>query len=312
MKASIMATWPFGEKAASVGMAVLKRGGSALDAIEESIKAIEDDPTILGVGLGGLPNLDGVSELDASIMDGGTLRAGAVGGLRSIRHPISVARKVMELTPHILLIGEGALSFAKTCGFKEEQVWKPDALEQWKQIRGVLEKGDLTELEEMEEYARSISALLRSRPKLAGTVSVVALDREGSMVAGNSTTGLALKLPGRVGDSAIVGAGIYADNRVGGASTTGVGEIAISHLLSKRVCDLMREGSSPEKAAWKGVAETIWPGGYQGSICVMALDRNGNYGAATSSKRGFPYAYFSEDMEEPQMLEAPIVAGKTP
>ncbi len=294
MKRVMVATWDFGSKAVERGLSVLESGGSALDAVEEGIKVVEDDLEVLTVGLGGLPNFKGEVELDASIMDGETLRCGAVGALKHIRHPISVARKVMELTPHILLVGEGALEFALKCGFKQEFFWKPNAREKWLEM---LEKIKREALGECSFYGKILKVM---RDSWRETVSVIALDANGSMAAGNSTTGLFMKMPGRVGDSAIIGAGIYVDNRVGGAVTTGVGEIAINYCLSKRVCDLMSIGLNPQKACEKAILETLDRENFANGIAVLALNNKSEVGAATSLKE-FTYAYQDEEMDRPEL-----------
>ncbi|MEM1569709.1 MAG: N(4)-(beta-N-acetylglucosaminyl)-L-asparaginase [Candidatus Bathyarchaeia archaeon] len=294
MKQAVVATWDFGFKAVAKGFAVLKSGGSALDAIEEAIKVVEDDLEVLTVGLGGLPNFKGEVELDASIMDGKTLKCGAVGALKHIRHPISVARKVMEFTPHILLVGEGALEFALKCGFKRESFWKPSVREKFVET---LEKVKHEPLEKDSFYGKILRVM---RTSWKGTVSVIALDAQGCMAAGNSTTGLFMKLPGRVGDSAIIGAGIYVDNRIGGAVTTGVGEIAMNYCLSKRVCDLMGMGLDPQEACEKAIHETLYRRNFQNGIAVLALNNKGLVGAATSLK-DFTYAYQNEEMDHPEL-----------
>ncbi|MEM2850081.1 MAG: N(4)-(beta-N-acetylglucosaminyl)-L-asparaginase [Candidatus Bathyarchaeia archaeon] len=294
MKQVMVATWGFGFKAVAKGLAILKSEGSALDAVEEGIKVVEDDLEVLTVGLGGLPNFKGEVELDASIMDGETLRSGAVGALKYIRHPISVARKVMELTPHILLVGEGALEFALKCGFKREFFWKPDAREKWVEM---LEKIKRETLEEGSFYGRIFRVM---RDFWRETVSVIALDARCSMAAGNSTTGLFMKMPGRVGDSAIIGAGIYVDNRTGGAVTTGVGEIAVNYCLSKRVCDLMSVGLNPHEACEKAIRETLYRRNFVNGIAVLALNNKGEVGAATSLKE-FTYAYQDDGMGRPEL-----------
>lgn len=292
------------------GLEILRKGGPALDAVEEGIKVVENDPTVTSVGLGSVPNFEGVVELDASIMDGKTLKAGSVGALRNIRHPISVARKVMELTPHILLVGDGALMFAKSCGFEEEHFWKSGVLDQWKALRTKLE-GKGPEALKTDTYLSKTGKVLRQAIEAGlinplGTVSVVAFDRRGDIAAGNSTSGLAMKVPGRVGDSAIVGAGLYADNRVGGTCTTGVGEVAMTHCLSKRVCDLMSQGLTPQEACKESVAETL-ERGPAATIAVVALNGRGKPGAAASMK-GFTYVYATEDLEAPVMRKAPLVS----
>jgi N4-(beta-N-acetylglucosaminyl)-L-asparaginase len=294
MRQVMVATWEFGLKAVSKGLAILKSGGTALDAIEEGIRAVEDDLSVLTVGLGGLPNFKGEVELDASIMDGETLKCGAVGALKYIKHPISVARKVMELTPHILLVGEGALEFALKCGFKKEFLWKPNAREKWVEM---LEKIKLEALEKGSFYDK-VSKVMRDSWR--ETVSAIALDAKGAMAAGNSTTGLFMKMPGRVGDSAIIGAGVYVDNRVGGAVTTGVGEIAINYCLSKRVCDLMSAGLNPQEACEKAIWETLYRRNFVNGIAVLALSNKGEVGAASSLKE-FTYAYQDCEMDRPEL-----------
>jgi len=290
----IVATWDFGFKAVARGLAVLKSGGVALDAVEEGIKVVEDDLSVLTVGLGGLPNFKGEVELDASIMDGETLRCGAVGALKYIKHPISVARKVMELTPHILLVGEGALEFALKCGFKKEFLWKPNAREKWVEM---LEKIKSEALEKGSFYDRVLKVM---RDSWRETVSAIALDARGTMAAGNSTTGLFMKMPGRVGDSAVIGAGIYVDNRVGGAVTTGVGELAVNYCLSKRVCDLMSTCLNPQEACEKAILETLYRRNFVNGIAVLALSNKGEVGAAASLKE-FTYVYQDGEMDHPEL-----------
>ncbi len=311
MKAAMIATWDWGLEAVSEGVARLKAGESALDAVEAGIRLVEDDPKVLSVGLGGLPNLNGEVELDAAVMDGESLKAGAVGALKEIRHPISVARKVMELTPHVLLVGEGALSFAQTCGFRREQAWKPEAQERWRKSRAELDSTTKLHgqndayLDRIGEFSAKFP--FPRPPASCDTVSAVAIDRRGKLAAGNSTTRLFMKLPGRVGDSPIIGAGLYADNRVGGAAATGIGEIAVVYCLSKRVCDLMAGGLKPHEACQTAIDETRLPRGYPGEVSVMALGKNGNPGAATSRQEGFAYAYQREDMAQPLALRAPLL-----
>lgn len=293
-----LATWRFGLKAAVRAGEILRGDGSALDAVEEAIKVVEEDRKVTSVGLGGIPNLEGICELDAAIMDGSSLRAGAVGGLRGFTHPISIARKVMEDTPHILLVGEEAGKFASKLGFRRVEVrWKEDSLEVWRRLKSKLKSDRL----ELKPYMEALKLCLE-RLKLHETISVLAVDRYGRIAAGSSTTGLPLKIPGRVGDSAVVGAGIYADSLTGGACATGVGEIAQITLISKRICDLIGLGLPPQKACEKAVRETFrFP--YKGGIAVLAVDRYGRIGAA-SSREDFVYAYTSEDTGKPELREA--------
>ena len=302
MKPVMVATWNFGVKAVLKGMEILLSGGSALDAIEAGIKVVEDDLEVLSVGLGGLPNIEGEVELDASIMDGETLRCGSVGALKDIRHPISVARKVMELTPHALLVGEGALKFALRCGFKREHFWKPGSREKWEETLENIRKGKYEAESFYGRVWKAVHGLWKE------TVSAVALDTKGCMAAGNSTTGLFMKMSGRVGDSAIIGAGLYVDNRVGGAVTTGTGEIAINYCLSKRVCDLMVSGLSPGEACERAIAETLYRRNFEGGIAVLALNNKGEVGAA-HSLREFVYAYQDGSMEKPELRKVERFSG---
>ncbi|MCX8161774.1 MAG: N(4)-(beta-N-acetylglucosaminyl)-L-asparaginase [Candidatus Bathyarchaeota archaeon] len=291
----VAATWSFGLRAVSKAAEILASDGKAIDAVEEGIKVVELDPEVLTVGLGGIPNLIGVCELDASIMDGYSLKAGAVGGVRNVLNPISVARKVLELTPHILLVGSEATSFASKLGLTIlEFTWKSGALEKWKELLSKMEAG--TDLQPYIERIKTYAEYYR----LHETISIVALDRYGNLASGSSTTGLPLKIPGRVGDSAIIGAGVYADNSVGAACTTGVGEIAQITLLSKSVCDLMRRGLDPQKACEKAIADTFRYRCYPGGIAVLAIDRIGRIGAA-SSRKDFVYAYMIEGMDKPEL-----------
>lgn len=291
----VAATWSFGLKAVSRAAEILTLNGNALDAVEEGIKVVELDPEVLTVGLGGIPNLKGVCELDASIMDGYSLKAGAVGGVRNVLHPISVARKVLELTPHILLVGDEAIDFASKLGLTvSEFTWKKGALEKWRELLSSINLGV-----GLQPYMDKIKAYIEHY-RLHETISVVALDRYGNIASGSSTTGLPLKIPGRVGDSAIIGAGVYADNDVGAACTTGVGEIAQITLLSKNVCDLIRMGLDPQDACEKAIENTFRYKYYHGGIAVLAIDREGRIGAA-SSRKDFVYAYIAEGMDKPKV-----------
>jgi isoaspartyl peptidase/L-asparaginase-like protein (Ntn-hydrolase superfamily) len=291
------ATWNFGLKAVSKAFDILASNRKAIDAVEEGIKTVELDPDVLTVGLGGIPNLEGVCELDASIMDGYTLRAGAVGGVRDVLHPITVARRILEMTPHILLVGGEATRFASKLGLTvSEFTWKRGALDRWRELLSNMEAGV-----DLQPYMERIRAYIEYY-RLHETISMVALDSYGNLAAGSSTTGLPLKIPGRVGDSAIIGAGVYADNSVGAACTTGVGEIAQITLLSKSVCDLMRRGLEPQDACEEAIKDTFRYKCYTGGIAVLAINRVGEIGAA-SSRRDFVYAYIAEGMDEPRVRQ---------
>ncbi len=239
------------------GMEILRQGQSALDAVEQAIWAVESHPEDHTVGLGGLPNLLGVVELDASIMDGTTRAAGAVGSLRGFEHPISVARHIMETLPHAFLVGEGAERFARECGFSETQLLTEEAL-------AIYERGLRTGAADTSPggsaVLRALAGRLAMQPerasgKDAGTVNVLALDRFGNLASGVSTSGFAWKYPGRVGDSAVIGAGNYCDGRYGAAACTGRGELAIRAGTAHAVVQYLRQGESPATAGRRAMEE---------------------------------------------------------
>jgi isoaspartyl peptidase/L-asparaginase-like protein (Ntn-hydrolase superfamily) len=267
---AVISTWPFGKKANDVAQGILAKGGDILDAVERGINVIEADPQVTTVGYGGFPNREGVVELDAAIMSGPGHRAGSVAALQGIMHPVSVARKVMEKTSHVMLVGEGALRFALTNGFKEVNLLTQKSQQMW--------------LDWKEQHLDH------------DTVGTVVLDLKGDLAVGCSTSGLRAKLPGRVGDSPIIGAGLYVDNDVGGASATGVGEEIMKHCACFAVVERMRAGLSPQQAC-QVVLERIVeknPADRKILIGLIALSKRGKYGAA-SIKKGFSYAICSPE-----------------
>jgi len=261
------------EKAASIGWEVLKNGGSALDAVQEAVKTMEDDPTF-DAGKGSFLNEEGFVELDAIIMDGATLNVGAVAAVRNIKNPVVLARKVMELTEHVLLVGEGANKFAKKIGMKtvdlSELVLERE-IERWKKFK----EGEI-----------SIEKLFEQTPR--GTVGAVALDKHGNFAAATSTGGVAGKMVGRVGDTPIVGCGAYADNNYGAVSSTGHGEKIMKIVLAKEVINFIAQGCSAQEAADKGI-KLIWER-LKGRAGVIVIDKNGNIGISYNTPR-MAYAY---------------------
>ncbi len=261
-----------------LGMAILRRGGSALDAVEAAIRAVESNPDDHTVGLGGLPNVLGVVELDASIMNGATRAAGAVAGVRGIEHPISLARRVMQDLPHVLLVGEGAERFAEECGFEQTDLLTPEAREIY--LRGL--RG-----EEGTPYAGAAAKAMvhrlamqpeRASGKDAGTVNVLALDTEGNICAGVSTSGFAWKYPGRVGDSAVIGAGNYCDGRFGAAACTGRGELAIRGATARTIVLGLAEGLSPQDAGARAMADLdLIPDAYFSNMNCVILTPDGRH-----------------------------------
>ncbi len=242
--------------AARAGFALLRAGGTALDAVELACRLLEDDPCF-NAGTGAVLNEDGQPELDASVMDGQSLRAGAVAVVQHIKNPISAARLVMERTPHVLLVGPGADDFAHSCGVPRVS---PETL--------------------ITERARARWQAARVTPH--GTVGVVAVDTHHHVAAGTSTGGTSNKRRGRVGDSPLIGCGTYADDRVGAVSCTGIGEYLIRVTLARRVLDLMERGLTPHAAAEAGIAEVVRLGGEGGLIVTSA---SGELAWATSCER---------------------------
>lgn len=267
----VVATWRFGRLAVEAGLEILMSGGSALDAVEIGANAVEEDPSVLSVGFGGLPNAAGEVELDAAIMDGPTHAAGAVGGLRRTRRPISVARRVMELLPHVLLVGEGAEEFARRNGFPEEDLLTEESRSRWLAWRA-------------EQSAARVAHFDDPQGAAHDTVGVVALDARGDLAAGCTTSGLAWKHPGRVGDSPIVGSGLYCDNAVGGACATGNGDEILKACLSYRVVLRMEGGDHPQAACEEAIAYLLRKRGDKvgsGAAC-LAVRRDGEIGSAAT------------------------------
>jgi N4-(beta-N-acetylglucosaminyl)-L-asparaginase len=236
-----------GLRATGKAMEILKAGGDPLDAVIAGVNIVEDDPEDMSVGYGGLPNAEGVVELDASVMYGPTHAAGAVASLQNMKNPSKVAKLVMEKTPHVLLVGEGALKFALAQGFKKENLLTEKAREiwlRWKKEQGG--KGDWPPAE-----ASGHPEELRTALTTYGTINCIALDAAGRLAGVTTTSGLSWKLPGRVGDSPIIGAGLYVDNGIGAAGSTGLGEANLRTCASFKIVDLMGRGVSPEQACLK-------------------------------------------------------------
>jgi beta-aspartyl-peptidase (threonine type) len=289
-----------------IGMAVLRRGGSALDAVEQAIWAVESNPDDHTVGLGGLPNLVGTVELDASIMDGQTRAAGAVGGVRGFEHPISIARRVMEELPHAFLVGEGAERFARECGFPEVELLTPAAFEIYE--RGIKSRDAGAE----SAVLRAVVGRLAMQPERAsgrdaGTVNVLALDAHGNLAVGVSTSGFAWKYPGRVGDSAVIGAGNYCDSRYGAAACTGRGEIAIRAATAHSVVSYLRSGLSPLEAGGRAMEELndLSDPYFSAMNCVVLAPDGGH--AAFSSQEHAQYAVMDASSPEVQLLPRTFV-----
>lgn len=292
-----------GLRATDKAMEILRSGGDTLDAVISGVNIVEDDPNDMTVGYGGLPNEEGVVELDAAVMHGPTHRAGAVAALRGIKNPSKVARLVMERTDHVLIVADGALKFAKAHGFKEEDLLTEKARERWLEWKEKLSNQD-DWLPPHDAETKDIGAELVEWSRTYGTIHCSAIDSHGNISACTTTSGLAFKIPGRVGDSPIIGAGIYVDNEVGSCGSTGRGEANLMNLTSFLVVEIMRQGASPTDAcieACKRIASHTkmkrlqTPDGKPAfNVNFYALKKNGEYGAA-SLYEGTRYAIHTGD-----------------
>jgi len=289
----VISTWDFGIAANQEAWKTLSTGGRALDAVEAGAKIPEADLRNHSVGKAGYPDRDGHVTLDACIMDEQG-NCGAVAGMEYIAHPISVARLVMEKTPHVLLVGEGATQFAVEQGFKKEKLLTPESEKAWKEW---LKKGEYKPVINIEN--KSYNALPGNQGN-HDTIGMLAIDAKGNISGACTTSGMAWKLHGRVGDSPIIGAGLYVDNEVGGATSTGVGEEVIRNVGSFLVVELMRQGYSPGDACKEAVnriikrkpetAKTIQVG-------FLAINKKGEYGAYAIQK-GFSYAVCTAEKQD--------------
>ncbi|MFN5648715.1 MAG: N(4)-(beta-N-acetylglucosaminyl)-L-asparaginase, partial [Sphingobacteriales bacterium] len=248
----IISTWDFGKKANNVSWTTLQQGGSALDAVEKGINLIEEDPDNLTVGIGGLPDREGHVTLDACIMDQDS-RCGSVMGVEHIVNVISLARRVMEKTPHVILVGDGALQFALDQGFPKTNLLTPKSEALWKEWLKTSNYQPRMNIE---------NELYKKDPMPGGkdnhdTIGLIAMDAEGNIAGGCSTSGMAYKMRGRVGDSPVIGAGLFVDNEIGAATSTGVGEEVIRCVGSHLVVELMRHGYTPENACKEAVMRIV-------------------------------------------------------
>ncbi len=236
-----------GDRAVARAVEVIRSGGDALDGVIAGVNLVEEDPEDMSVGYGGIPNEEGVVQLDAAVMHGPTGRAGAVGALEGIKYPSKVARLVLERTDHVLLVGEGAQRFARMHGFKVEDLLTDRAREAWVRWKETLtNKDDYLPPHAPED--RDIGANLEEIERHWGTIHCSAIDLAGNISAVTTTSGLFFKIPGRVGDSPIIGAGLYVDNEVGAAGSTGRGEANLENLSSFLIVERMRMGDSPQEA----------------------------------------------------------------
>ncbi|MBL0308188.1 MAG: N(4)-(beta-N-acetylglucosaminyl)-L-asparaginase [Bacteroidetes bacterium] len=270
----IIATWK-NLKATEAGWLSLQKGGSSLDAVEAGAMVPEADPADMSVGYGGLPDRDGKVTLDACIMDYKG-NAGSVAFLENIMHPISVARKVMEKTPHVMLSGDGAFQFAIENGFKKENLLIDKAKEKW------------LEWKKESKYEPVINI------ELHDTIGVLAIDANNHIAGACTTSGLAYKVHGRVGDSPIIGAGMYVDDEVGGACATGVGELVMKTLGSFLIVELMRQGMTPQQACEEAIRRIVKKYDCSKSQATSPSTKKGDIGAY-SIQTGFMYSLYAEN-----------------
>ena len=291
-------------------MRVLEAGGSAVDAVEAGIRLVEANPDDHTVGYSGYPNLLGQVELDASIMDGCNLAAGAVGAMQGYKHPVSVARKVMDNLPHVFLVGRGAERFAAEMGFERCNLLTKEARQVWEErLRADMSKEALNRLAERSDLWKWVE--IATDPERAkGTVNLLARDAQGNICAGASTSGWAWKYPGRLGDSPIIGAGIYADNRYGAAACTGMGEMAIRASTARCVVLYLKMGLSLAQAGRQAMEDLNDLGGrYLSRMSFIAMDQDGHC-AGFSNAEGKTLIWMTENMDEPEEMPRTHVRTK--
>lgn len=295
-----------GEVGIDVAWDVLARGGSALDAVEAGTRAVEDNPADHTVGLGGYPNLLGQVELDASIMDGATRRAGAVGALRGHRHAITLARAVMERLPHVLVVGEGAARLAEELfGPETEELLTSEAEGVWRDgLEGRLPPEGLAG-----GMLSRVASLVADPERPTGTVDFLAQDGAGHLASAVSTSGWAWKYPGRLGDSPLIGAGNYCDDRLGAAACTGWGELAIRAGTARTVVAGLAGGLTVAEAGAAALADLagLVPDGPAPLLHLVALDRHGRH-AALTTKAGADYVWRADGMGSAQRAPRTVVA----
>ncbi len=272
----VISTWDFGKAANEAAWQVLAQNGRSIDAVEAGVKIPEADPNVTTVGYGGFPDRDGKVTLDACIMDEHGM-AGSVCALEGIMHPISVARMVMEKTPHVIIVGEGAQQFAVQNGFIVEDLLTETAKKAW------------------QEWLKTANYKPKVNAERHDTIGMLALDKAGNLAGGCTTSGMAFKMHGRVGDSPIIGAGLFVDNEIGAATATGLGETVLRTCASFLVVELMRQGKSPQKACEEAIKRIVKKnkGETDFQVGLIAVNRKGVIGAFAVQK-GFQYAVCRE------------------
>ena len=298
-----------GEIGLATGIELLRAGASAMDAVEAAVRLVEANETDHYVGVGGLPNLLGVVELDASIMDGATRRAGAVAAVTGFPHPITIARAVCDQLPqHLLLVGAGAERFADEVGIDRGQTLTDEAKQMWQE--GLAASGLARAAQNFGpgevEYRRQVierMAAMSVPDGPWGTVNVLALDASGNLAVAVSTSGYPWKYPGRVGDSALIGAGNYCDNRYGAAGCTGRGELAIRANTARSVVLALQQGAGPFEACASALGETEGLADeFRSPLQALCLTPDGRHGGA-STKAGSTYSVMTADDDTYEIRE---------
>jgi beta-aspartyl-peptidase (threonine type) len=288
------------------GVAVLESGGTALDAVEAVVRVVEDNPDDHTVGYGGYPNIVGDVELDASIMDGHDRRAGAVAGISGFRHPISVARAVMEHLPHVLLVGAGAATFAAERGCEPRDMLTEAASDVWRRGLAPFTHG----LSPQPPFADVVRELVLDPEHVTGTVNVIARDATGRLASAASTSGWAWKYPGRAGDTGSIGAGNYCDDRYGAATCTGWGELAIRGSVARTIIAALRWGCTIEEACREVLRDL--PDAGMGTddtpLHVLAVSRDGTFGAFSTSPQS-QFTSWTSDVPSPTVSDRVQVHG---
>jgi isoaspartyl peptidase/L-asparaginase-like protein (Ntn-hydrolase superfamily) len=290
----VIATWPFGKLAVDVALPMVAAGKPVLDAVIAGAQAVENDPAVHSVGFGSLPDRIGRLTLDSCVMDGKTLSCGAVAGLEHIRSASGVARLVMDKTPHVLLVGEGAKWFALKHGYELEMPHTLDGMREWFEKHPKAQKKADREGKPRAPFQGPDDLMLPVAEDNHDTVTVLGASAEGRLGGVCTTSGLAYKLPGRVGDSPIIGAGLYVDDEAGAAGATGVGEEVIRIGGSLYVVEQMRAGKSPQEACELAVKRihrvAVRRGVHPPMVAFLALNPKGEVGAAATERSNFVYA----------------------
>jgi N4-(beta-N-acetylglucosaminyl)-L-asparaginase len=292
-KPIVLSTWNFGLKANEEAWTILGKGGKALDAVEKGVRLVELDPKERSVGYGGRPDRDGRVTLDACIMDD-NYNIGSVACLEHVKNPISVARAVMEKTPHVMLVGDGALQFALSQGFKKENLLTSESEKEWKEWLKTSQYKPIANIENHD------------------TIGMIALDAQGNLSGACTTSGMAFKMHGRVGDSPIIGAGLFVDNEVGAATATGHGEEVIRTVGTHLVVELMRQGRNPQEACKEAVDRIVKITQRRNKnlkdiqVGFIAINKKGEYGSYCIQD-GFNFAVYDQ---KGNRLETPEFALK--